>query len=278
MAYVNPFTQVRGLVAERIDQGVDFSGNGPVLAIGNAQITDAQSSGSGWPGLGGWVSYRLLDGPAAGKEIYVAEDFQPSVSAGQTVGAGQQIGTMSSGSAGIETGWYSGSGHTSLAQKYGGYSEGDHTALGDNFDALLVSLGVPRSPGLGSPNRGSVPSGFPNWSGNIPGSNGVVPAGYNPAGLSSSLLDSLLGLFGVSDIKDFAERAGLILFGAAFIVAGILIATKQSGKATEKIKETVQNGPGRSESSTSDSTSNTGPSDTPSDDDGLISRNIMESE
>lgn len=276
MAYVNPFSRVQGLTPERIDQGVDFSGNGPVLAIGNAQITDAQSSGSGWPGLGGWVSYQLLDGPAAGRQVFVAEDFRPSVSAGQTVAAGQQIGTMSSGSAGIETGWYSGHGHSSLAQDYGGYSEGDHTALGDNFDALLVSLGVPASPNLGHPNRGSVPSGFPGWSGNVPGSS-ASQTGFTNAGVTSSILDSLLGLFGVPDIKDLAERAGLILFGAAFIVAGILIATKQTGKASEKIKETVNNGTERSQSATSDSTGDTGSPDTSGNDGGLISRNIMES-
>lgn len=239
MAYVNPFTQIKGLVPERIDQGVDFSGDGPVLAIGNAVVTDATTS-SGWPGAHGWVSYRLLDGPAAGREVFVAEDFRPSVSPGQTVTAGQPVGTMfSGGSAGIETGWASGRDHLALAQDLGGYSEGDHTAAGDNFDQLLVSLHVPASPGLGSPNRGNS-AGLPNWSGNVPGVGGF----FNPAGLtggiggavSSTVLQTLLDLFGIPDIKELSERAGLILFGALLIVAGILIATKTENKAKGIIK------------------------------------------
>lgn len=241
MAYVNPFILgVKGLVPERIDQGVDFSGDGPVSAIGSAKILDATTS-AGWPG-GGWVSYQLLDGPAAGRDVFVAEDITPTVSPGQTVAAGQQIATMRSGSSGIETGWASPRGsHLTLAQDYGGYSEGDHTASGDNFDQLLVSLGVPRSPGLGSPNRGALPPGFPSWGGNVPGSAGTtIPAGLNIPGIGgvgSSVLQSLLSLFGIGDIKDFSERAGLILFGAGLIVAGILIATKSSGQAKETIKE-----------------------------------------
>lgn len=244
MAYVNPFTGVRNLTPERIDQGVDFSGDGPVSAIGSAKILDATTS-AGWPG-GGWVSYQLLDGPAAGRDVFVAEDITPTVSPGQTVAAGQQIATMRSGSSGIETGWASPRGsHLTLAQDYGGYTEGDHTASGDNFDQLLVSLGVPRSPGLGSPNRGSIPPGFPSWGGNTPGSAGtVIPAGFNIGGaVGSTILQSLLSLFGISDIKDFAERAGLIIFGGLLIVAGILIATKSGGQAKETIKEQISKPP-----------------------------------
>ena len=38
--YINPFCHVSNLVAERIDQGVDFSGTGPIVAIGSGRVTN----------------------------------------------------------------------------------------------------------------------------------------------------------------------------------------------------------------------------------------------
>ena len=85
----------------RIDMGVDFVGTGPINAIGDARIL--QIGAAGWPNGGAGPSgqgvlYRLLDGPESGKIIYVYEGLKPTVSAGQTVVAGQQIGTFYPGS------------------------------------------------------------------------------------------------------------------------------------------------------------------------------------
>lgn len=234
MAYVNPVSGLSGLQIGRIDQGVDFHGNGPIAAIGSGQVVQVYSGNSGWPGLGGWVSYRLSDGPAAGQIVYVAEDVQPSVSTGQTISQGQVIGQMHDTGTGIETGWASQSGSdTTLARDYGGYSEGDHTALGDNFDQLLVSLGVHASPGLGHPNRGSVPSGFPNWGSNSAGgTSGLVPGVqgvsniFSPSDWFSAIASSL----GVPDIKDAAQRLALIFLGFGLLVMGLLINTGQAAK------------------------------------------------
>ena len=63
--YRDPLRSVSGLIPERVDMGVDFGGAGPVYALGNAVITNATSSNSGWPG-GGWITYRLTSGPASG--------------------------------------------------------------------------------------------------------------------------------------------------------------------------------------------------------------------
>src|SRR5262249_13921631 len=60
--YLNPFREVIGLAAYRVDMGVDFNGAGPVFAIGSGVVTQATMS-AGWPG-GGWVTYQLTDGPA----------------------------------------------------------------------------------------------------------------------------------------------------------------------------------------------------------------------
>jgi hypothetical protein len=75
--YLNPLRGVGGLIPERIDEGVDFFGSGPVYALGDAVITSATGN-SGWPG-GGWITYQLTDGPDAGLMVYVAEDVTPTV-------------------------------------------------------------------------------------------------------------------------------------------------------------------------------------------------------
>jgi hypothetical protein len=163
--YLNPLRAVSGLVPERVDQGVDFAGTGPVYAIGDAVVTDAMGAGSGWPG-GGWVSYQLTDGPDAGLTVYVAEDVTPTVQAGQHVSSATVIANMHNGGDGIETGWAAA--HTSLTAESqmpeaSGIGAGGPfpTMVGLSFDGLLQSLGVPASPGAGTSGYGTLPAGYP---------------------------------------------------------------------------------------------------------------------
>ena len=74
---------------ERIDQGVDYAGSGPLGAIGDGKITYVGTSGTGWPGA--FVEYQLTDGPDAGRYVYYAEGISPApgLHVGQTVHAGQ---------------------------------------------------------------------------------------------------------------------------------------------------------------------------------------------
>ena len=163
--YLNPLRAVSGLVPERVDQGVDFAGTGPVYAIGDAVVTDAMGANSGWPG-GGWVSYQLTDGPDAGLVVYVAEDVTPTVQAGQHVSSATVIANMYNGGDGIETGWAAA--QTSLTAESqmpeaGGIGAGGPfpTMVGLSFDGLLQSLGVPASPGAGTSGYGTLPAGYP---------------------------------------------------------------------------------------------------------------------
>jgi murein DD-endopeptidase MepM/ murein hydrolase activator NlpD len=163
--YLNPLRAVSGLVPERVDQGVDFAGTGPVYAIGDAVVTDAMGGNSGWPG-GGWVSYQLTDGPDAGLVVYVAEDVTPTVQAGQHVSSATVIANMYNGGDGIETGWAAA--QTSLTAESqmpeaGGIGAGGPfpTMVGLSFDGLLQSLGVPASPGAGTSGYGTLPAGYP---------------------------------------------------------------------------------------------------------------------
>ncbi len=167
--YLNPLRAVANLQPQRIDMGVDFAGSGPIYPIGDAIVTSAMGNSSGWPG-GGWITYQLTDGPAAGLVVYVAEDVQPTVSAGAKVTPTTAVANMSSGGAGIETGWAmpdSASAESQLAAA-GGISGGGPfpTAVGVNFDALLQALGVPAASNAGQSPFGLLPANYPvKWSG-----------------------------------------------------------------------------------------------------------------
>jgi hypothetical protein len=163
-AYLNPLRAVAALTPERIDEGVDFSGYGPIYPIGNAVITNATATNYGWPG-GGWITYQLTNGPDAGLMVYVAEDVTPTVTVGQHVTPATQIATMWSGYDGIETGWAQPTGlsaesELSVAGGVGGYGPFP-TRIGVNFDELLRSLGVPAAPNLTQPAYGLLPANYP---------------------------------------------------------------------------------------------------------------------
>jgi hypothetical protein len=167
--YLNPLRAVTGLQPQRIDMGADFAGSGPIYPIGDGVITSATGTSSGWPG-GGWITYQLTDGPAAGLVVFVAEDVQPTVAVGAKVTPTTVIANMFSGSAGIETGWAmpdSSSAESQLPEA-GGISGGGPfpTKVGVSFDDLLQALGVPAAPNAGQAAYGLLPSNYPvSWLG-----------------------------------------------------------------------------------------------------------------
>jgi len=129
--YVSPFVSA---TQGRIDQGVDFTGAGPILAIGDAQIL--ATGAPGWP-EGGGVLYKLLDGPEAGQTIFVFEGVQATVRAGQRVSAGQQIASFVDGGS-IEIGFADENG---VPLSYAEYNEGDETVWGHRMADFLDGLG-----------------------------------------------------------------------------------------------------------------------------------------
>jgi len=130
--YVNPIGAA--LVHERVDQGVDFGGAGPLYALGSGTVVNVYNGG--WPG-GVFLCIHLDAGPY----VYYAEDISPAVSVGQRVAAGQYIGHAYGGGSGIEVGWAAppGNGNTAAAAA-GQYAY--PTGEGESFNALLASLGV----------------------------------------------------------------------------------------------------------------------------------------
>ncbi len=163
--YQNPLRAVSGLSPERIDQGVDYGGGGPIFAIGDGVVLN--TTNSGWPG-GAFISYQLSDGPAAGDIVYVAENVIPAVQIGQTVSWNTVLGTLINAYPNLETGWADPPGDgESLARASGQWTAAAAaysfpTAYGSNFSDLLAALGAP--PGISyGPVQGSVAPGWPTW-------------------------------------------------------------------------------------------------------------------
>jgi CSLREA domain-containing protein len=176
--YVNPLREVNGLTPRRIDLGVDYAGAGPLLALGRARVTTASDTDSGpsscwaiscWPG-GGIVVLRLLDGPFAGRYMYVAEHITVSVRAGQTVNAGERIATLHAGYPWSEWGWAAGPGPEALAMADGHWCHtcadvGDWSTIeGRNMNSLLMRLGAPSGLFQPIPSQ-KMPPGWPTWPG-----------------------------------------------------------------------------------------------------------------
>jgi murein DD-endopeptidase MepM/ murein hydrolase activator NlpD len=139
--YVNPFLSAQ---TGRIDQGVDFTGVGPIAAMGDAEIL--QVGAPGWP-EGGGVLYKLLSGPRAGQVIFVYEGVDATVHAGQHVSAGEQIAMFRPGGS-IEMGFANEAG---VPISHGEYVEGKETQGGKEMAAFLASIGGASglSPSLG---------------------------------------------------------------------------------------------------------------------------------
>lgn len=160
--YERPLRAVQGLQPNRIDQGVDYGGTGPVYALGNGKITLVYT-GNGWPG-GHYIAYQLSDGPAAGKYVYVAEDCVPTVKLGQQITSGTALCNMYNGGDGIETGWSTPPGTLDLAIARSQYAfDGLATAYGTNFSQLLQSLGDPPGIQKSSYIGGTLPLNWPTW-------------------------------------------------------------------------------------------------------------------
>jgi murein DD-endopeptidase MepM/ murein hydrolase activator NlpD len=159
--YANPIRGVGALSPERVDQGVDYTGYGPIFAIGDGIVTNVFNGG--WPG-GTFIVYRLTDGPADGLVVYAAEDIEPTVQINETVTSNTVIGQVYEGPDGIETGWADPSGDgTTMAADYGEFDGANSTAFGYNFSQLLESLGAPGGILQNDPPTGALPSGWPQW-------------------------------------------------------------------------------------------------------------------
>jgi hypothetical protein len=139
-AYQYPISGSAKSNPERIDQGVDFGGQGTYNAIGDSKVVGIQNSG--WPG-GPYMQMQLTSGPLKGQNYYVAEGIQPLAGVGQTVKKGQPLARITGGSTGIETGWASKTVGLTLSHQLTGHGGGQEGAAGKSFSTFLNKLGGP---------------------------------------------------------------------------------------------------------------------------------------
>lgn len=139
--------------------GVDYTGSGPLYAMGSGEIVNVYNSG--WPG-GKFIGLHL----DSGQYMYYAENLNPNVVKGQRVTKGQLVGTAVGTYPYVEVGWASppGTGETMAAASGQAAKGGDPgqftTGFGKDMSDLIKSLGGPA--GIQTPGgiRGSVPAGF----------------------------------------------------------------------------------------------------------------------
>lgn len=131
--YKNPMRGVHA-VWQRIDQGVDLTGTGPIYAVGDGVVKSI--SGGGWPG-GPYILYQLTGGSHSGSYVFIAEQVTPAVSVGDHVTADTVVAHLHGY---METGWGSPTPSTTLAHANG------HTAFptpeGLHFNDFIKSLGA----------------------------------------------------------------------------------------------------------------------------------------
>jgi len=143
--------------------GVDYTGSGPLYAIGSGVIVN--TTNSGWPG-GTFIGLKL-DQPIGGQQyVYYAENIAPNVRTGQRVNSGDVIGHARGSYPFIELGFAAapGTGQTMAAatgQDATGLRSGDPgkfpTGFGVAMSDLIKSLGGPAGITTG-PTQGSVPA------------------------------------------------------------------------------------------------------------------------
>jgi hypothetical protein len=161
--YVSPFAGDGGIVAGRVDQGVDYglSPGDPLRVIGGAEVKGViQNWYKGEP----LIWYQLKSGAYRGKYVYVAEQIDHLARPGQTLLPGQPIAVYAPSGTQIEIGWAQADGET-LARATGGYAEGQSTAAGASFERLLQGLKAPvcgAAEGcVHKPIVGRLPAGYP---------------------------------------------------------------------------------------------------------------------
>ena len=199
-----------GLTLGRTDQGVDWRGTGPLYATGAGTIESVKTGDAGWPG-GTYIDLRLANPPdPAHSDVYYAEDINPAVKAGEQVAAGQQVGTATGGSSGIELGWgnpaamgqplnqvtqgpYGGTGATPQGQSFLDYISGGSAGAGGVVDT-----------GGGGGSTGAAGS-----------STGTTGAQAIADAASTNLFANLPNLYGVGTTGQSAQSLQAALSGLA---------------------------------------------------------------
>jgi murein DD-endopeptidase MepM/ murein hydrolase activator NlpD len=137
--YIDPLGGDR-YIAGRTDMGVDFclTPGEPVRTTADGIVVGISPD---WFRHQPYIWYQVLDGPYAGRYVYVAEQIKRLAHVGAQLSAGEPLAYYKKSGTCLETGWSAADGST-LAQATTGYTEGQVTRSGVSFAHFLRSLGV----------------------------------------------------------------------------------------------------------------------------------------
>ena len=137
--YVDPLGGDR-YITGRTDMGVDFclAPGEPIRALGDGIVVGIWPD---WFRHQPYIWYQFLDGPYAGRYVYVAEQIRRLARIGAQLTTGQPLAYYKNSGTCLESGWSAGNGST-LAHVTTGYTEGQVTRSGVSFAHFLSSLGV----------------------------------------------------------------------------------------------------------------------------------------
>lgn len=205
-AYVNPLLHAN-VTAGRVDQGVDYTGTGYLVAIADSVVTSMTPNGSGWEGEG-YVEYQITqDGELKDVFVYYAEGVNPTVQEGDVLHAGDKVADLRDPMPhGIEIGFAAGAHQQSYYRYHDGtYDEHSSTRPGIAFNNLIKRLNGP-----GGVVSSDVTGNFPEYmqSGEpAPAVTQTTPGPDSPiTGLPTPSIQS------ADSVYDFADS-----FGSAFI-------------------------------------------------------------
>jgi murein DD-endopeptidase MepM/ murein hydrolase activator NlpD len=139
VGYINPLAG-DSYITQRTDMGVDFclAPGEPIRAVGDGVVVGISPD---WFKHQPYIWYQLLDGPYAGRYVYVAEQITRLARVGTELTAGEPLAYYRKAGTCIETGWSAADGST-MAQATTGYTEGQITRAGVSFARFLIVLGV----------------------------------------------------------------------------------------------------------------------------------------
>lgn len=213
--YVNPIGP--GLTQGRVDQGVDYTGTGPLYAVGSGTILSTFNSGWGPPNgesPGAFIALKLDNPPDPQHSIfYYAEGINPAVQPGQQVTAGQLVGQANGNS--IEVGWGSAAAiGQALAGAEGEFTGSNATQEGQNALSFLQSIGGGTSAQLTATSGSESSSSGPGCSG----------CAISSPGSGVPIIGSLVGGCLISHCQLKAARAALLIaVGGAGMLAGLAL-------------------------------------------------------
>lgn len=156
--YKNPLRNIKELQPIRVGSGVQFSGNGKMYPIGKATVVLALTNATD-PNYS-FISYKVLEGQAAGKIIYISGKCSSGIKKDDTLDTETALCQMTNQEPFTEVGWANdtGTGPADIT------TDDQYSAYGTNFRSLLIKLGAPTG-SVGDAQRTStvLPTGWPSW-------------------------------------------------------------------------------------------------------------------